>query len=468
MSDDNAQRVLGDLRDQFLPYYAPTDADRAVVMTTGMVVLDTNVLLDLYRYTSTAREELLGALRLLKSRLFVPHRVAAEYHAGRVGAVIDHVREQADTASRLTTAQTEAVNALNFLRNRRSLASEALRDVQDSLVAAFTSAIARVQALAQDYDLDPDVLTHHDPIRDSLEELLRGSVGRPLDPAIEKTLLAEFARNDKQSVLPGDADKGRKSMSLAVGDYLLWTQIKDEAKIRGLPVLLVSNDDKKDWVRKERGQTERPRRELVEEMLAHANVGLQMVATSRFLGLAREHLHAPVSAETLDQASRVRDADTDWPPIRVLADVDCRRIVLAKCCTPIPEDTLFASFRRGQQLRVHRTECAYAKVLETDETRPAVPVSWALEDVADYDFSIGCDIEATAEADLLAQLPTIVQALGARVSAMNLVTSRFDGSISGTALLVVPGDRITAVDDLLKEMSALPTVNLVQRKLQAE
>lgn len=468
MVDVSSREPLGDLREQFLPYYAPTDADRKLVMTTGMVVLDTNVLLDLYRYTGSAREELLGALRLLKARLFVPHRVAAEYHAGRVGAVVDHLREQADTASRLLSAQNDAVSALSFLRNRRSLSADVLRDVQDGLTASFTAAVARVQELAQDYDLDPDLLAHHDPIRDSLEDLLRGSVGRPLHPDTETASLAEFARADRQTTVPGDADKTRKPMSLAVGDYLLWTQIKDEAKARGLPVLLVSNDDKKDWVRKERGQTERPRRELVEEMLAHADVTLQMLPTSRFLALAREHLHAPVSAETLDEASRVRHANDDWPPIRVLADVDCRRIVLAKCCTPIPEDNLFASFRRGQQLRIHRAECAHAKVLDTSDERPRVPVVWAFEDVADYDFLMACEIEALADADLLAELPGVVHALGARVSAMNLVTSRFDGSISGTVLLVVPGDRITAVDDILREMSALPAVSLVQRVLQGE
>lgn len=468
MTGGEAVPRLSDLRQQFQAFYPPTDADRKLVMTTGIVVVDTNVLLDLYRYTKAARDELLNVLRLLESRLFVPHRVALEYHSGRIGAVVDHLREQAETESRLLAAQTDAVSALNFLRNRRSLSSEILLDIVDGLNNSFAAAVARVRNLAEDYDLDPASLTHVDPLRDALEDVLHGSVGHPLAPDVERKLLAEFSRAGRQEQLPGDADKSKKPMTLAIGDYILWTQIKLEAKARALPVLVVSSDDKKDWVRKERGQTERPRRELVEEMLAEANVPLQMLQTSRFLALAREYLHAPVSAATLDQASRIREVDEHWPPIRVLEDVPYRLIVLAKCCTPIPGDELVAGFRRGLQLAVHRSECGNAGLVDGSEHRPEVAVAWALDELSDYDFNVGVEIEALADSAVVGELPSTVRSYGARVAVINLVANRRDGSVSGTALLTVPSARVGAVDAILRDIEALHRVAVVKRALPSD
>ena len=41
-------------------------------------VFDTNVLLNLYRYTSTARDTLLNAFEFLQNRVWLPHQVAYE------------------------------------------------------------------------------------------------------------------------------------------------------------------------------------------------------------------------------------------------------------------------------------------------------------------------------------------------------------------------------------------------------
>ena len=42
----------------------------------------------------------------------------------------------------------------------------------------------------------------------------------------------------------------KKEGSQALGDYVLWRQLLDEAAKRKLPVLLVTNDQKEDWYRR--------------------------------------------------------------------------------------------------------------------------------------------------------------------------------------------------------------------------
>jgi hypothetical protein len=51
------------LGDQFAAYYRPDDATFRSAYSTGVVVLDTNVLLDLYRLSPTARNSLMNVIR---------------------------------------------------------------------------------------------------------------------------------------------------------------------------------------------------------------------------------------------------------------------------------------------------------------------------------------------------------------------------------------------------------------------
>ena len=56
--------------------------------------LDTNVLLDVYRYSETNRKEFLCLLGAIKGRVFVPNRVAAEFARNRISVIRSHFRPQ--------------------------------------------------------------------------------------------------------------------------------------------------------------------------------------------------------------------------------------------------------------------------------------------------------------------------------------------------------------------------------------
>lgn len=67
---------------------------RSMFFSRAMVVLDANVLLDLYRYTQDARVQVLAALRLIadQQRLWLPHQVGLEFVRNRANAVKDRQR----------------------------------------------------------------------------------------------------------------------------------------------------------------------------------------------------------------------------------------------------------------------------------------------------------------------------------------------------------------------------------------
>lgn len=52
-------------------------------------VIDTNVLLNLYRYSEATADELLEILEGISDRLWMPYQVGVEYHFNRVNVILE-------------------------------------------------------------------------------------------------------------------------------------------------------------------------------------------------------------------------------------------------------------------------------------------------------------------------------------------------------------------------------------------
>jgi len=76
----------------FQYYLAPDDGQTKAAVTSGMVVLDANVLLSAYRFAPPARNELLSALERVANRAWIPHRVAEEFHRNRLKVIASMMR----------------------------------------------------------------------------------------------------------------------------------------------------------------------------------------------------------------------------------------------------------------------------------------------------------------------------------------------------------------------------------------
>jgi predicted nucleic acid-binding protein len=78
-------------------HFRPTTEEFDRMWEEGMFVVDTNVLLNLYRYSRSTRDELLRVLRALENKLFLPHQVGREFLERR----LEIVRKQREGFSNL-------------------------------------------------------------------------------------------------------------------------------------------------------------------------------------------------------------------------------------------------------------------------------------------------------------------------------------------------------------------------------
>ena len=292
---------VASLREGFEHFYPPDDDAVAAALRTGLVSADTNVLLNLYRFQAGAREQLFGALEFIGDRLWIPHQVALEFHRNRLGVIADQEIYFSKTGESLDTAVKEYLSRLRAFTKRVALSPARAGGLEEMIQKAHQAVKDEVSAAGQANEIHLDNRDSDEVLR-RLETLFNGRVGEPMTPAELEAARNEATRRARATpkIPPGYMDMDKPDGS---GDYILWRQLINEARQRKLPVILITEDRKEDWIWREHGQTLGARYELREEMKSEAGVPFLLMTTETFLIQAEKYLDITVSPETVSQAA---------------------------------------------------------------------------------------------------------------------------------------------------------------------
>jgi predicted nucleic acid-binding protein len=286
------------MRHTFPGYFRPTDEEFNHLWEDGMFVVDTNVLLNLYRYSHVTRDELLGVLRALKDKLFLPHQVGQEFLDRRLATIRSQRVGFEKLRTRVTSVRGDIEGELREVLRLRPGENlpDGLRDALEEVPqGGYASLAGQLEALEKELPRasnDPD----DDKVWAAVEDLVDGKVGRPYQQEEQREAEAEAERRRDAKVPPGFKDKGP-------GDYLIWSQTMNEAKRSEKPVVFVTDDRKRDWWwRTEQGETIGPHADLVAEIREEARVPFYMYTPDRLMEEARKRLDVKVSDESISEA----------------------------------------------------------------------------------------------------------------------------------------------------------------------
>jgi len=228
------------MRDSFRGWHGLSASDADELWRNGLIVTDTNVLLDLYRLTPESRKSLLSALQSVQGRLWIPHQVGLEFHKSRDQVRGDTRKSHAELAQRLSTDTRKLIKLVAELR----VFNPAI-DSNESLRKAFGSSAdslgAELKTAMTEYDEAGDV------VLDELDRLFpEARIGRPFRAEREETERREALRRIEFKVPPGFADNG-KAGDLRFGDYFLWRQLMDRSIAMQTGAIFITRDEKEDW-----------------------------------------------------------------------------------------------------------------------------------------------------------------------------------------------------------------------------
>jgi predicted nucleic acid-binding protein len=133
----------------FESYRTVTDDDYRSLFASGLIVLDTNVLLDLYRYHPETRQELLDVLDQLRERLWVPNQVMVEFWSNRE-SVLEDASNITSTVVALDKLSEQYMSRVREWTNRAGLREEATDRLVDISKSAFDATIMKIRSLADD------------------------------------------------------------------------------------------------------------------------------------------------------------------------------------------------------------------------------------------------------------------------------------------------------------------------------
>jgi PIN like domain len=281
------------MRKTFVGYYTPSESEFAELWANGRIVVDANVLLAVYGVSPSTRETLLNLLESVKERLWIPNHFALEYQRNRLAKILEQVKHYEDARKHLKTILDDQFRS----RTQHPFVSEqvetGLEEICNNLLEGKT---------------EQEKLLTSDPHFIRTTELFQGRVGAPYsEPDLAQAYEAARKRFSAQ-VPPGfkDSDKPEPAR---YGDYVGWRQILDFAVKDSASVILVTDDAKEDWWRREGSQTFGPRPELVVEFRSCCSGLFYMYSSDRFLERSGKYIGGPVDLKAINELKERRESE---------------------------------------------------------------------------------------------------------------------------------------------------------------
>lgn len=358
------------MKEEFFEYYPMTQKELSSFWENSLLVLDTNVLLNLYRYTESSRKDILGILKKFEDKLWMPFQVGWEYHNNRE-TVIDQVYGLEDIIGRQIQNSFDTLK--KSYRNEYSrnpyLSAESwekkLDKTKESLIKYVLSC----------YKGAPEI-KDEDIILSELNQLYLGRIGDGFTDDELKKIFEEGKIRYAAEVPPGykdQADKKNRGDRHLYGDLIIWKEIIRKAKSNKKSVFFVTEDLKEDWMRIVNGEKRGPRWELMREFYNETD-GQRVIIMSpdRFVSFIHNLPDYAVKPKTIKEVEDVQRDDDSRPmglneeEIRTLLDT------ISSLRHNISETAFLR--RRLQEISKYDID-KYAKQIEIlSKTAPAFPI----------------------------------------------------------------------------------------------
>ena len=237
--------------------------------TEHLIVLDTTILLELYRKPANISLDIIKAFKEIVDRIYVPRQVYDEYSR-------NYHKVSGDAKDKYQKVGTELSPSLTKLQEEITSRTTEYRkhDYTDitKLQSDLGEKLEEIRNILKDYEnshrkeieKNKDFL-RHDKVKEFVDLLKKqGNVGMPI-PFSKRLLILQEGKIRFENLIPPGYEDNKKDGIARYGDLFIWKNIIDVAKERNVNILFVCNDVKGDWWERDRGTPIELRRELSEE-----------------------------------------------------------------------------------------------------------------------------------------------------------------------------------------------------------
>ncbi|MBU71307.1 PIN domain-containing protein [Spongiibacter sp.] len=280
---------------ELFPGFFKLDEDSIeAIWDNGLITYDTNILLNLYRYSPATCDDFIDVFKKLSSKSFLTNRVCEEFLQNRESVISEQKRKCDDFIKTLNSSVSKVSEhrSYPFLSN----------DLTD-----------RLKALTKEVDeeLSLTITRGSDKKLDEVSNIFSGKVLQPYSQEKLLEILEEVKARYAQRIPPGYKDQ-EKAGSLPdncltydalkpYGDFLVWKQIIEHSKEFDKDIIFVLEDKKDDYWRKNNGEITGPRPELIKEFKNLTERNIIFYRPEKFLEIASKKVHTDLDTESLNE-----------------------------------------------------------------------------------------------------------------------------------------------------------------------
>ena len=288
------------MKNTFPGYCKKSEIEIKKIWENGIILFDTNVLLNLYRYSDSTRDTILDLISKFSKQIYLPHQAGLEYNRNRYEVIAEQEKAYKEFLDKITQIQKDlqSTNKPPFLSTK----------IDKNLNSVFEDVSAEVQDSIQKYC---DYLKD-DPIYNKISELFENRITEPFTKEMLEEIYKEGDERYKMKIPPGFEDEKTKDGTRKFGDLILWKQVIEKAKELKKDVILITDERKIDWWWKIKdGRNMGPRQELTEEIKNQAQVDFHMYSSERFLSYGQSFLKEQINQQALDEIQAMKKAEMD-------------------------------------------------------------------------------------------------------------------------------------------------------------
>lgn len=195
------------MRDIFPGYYKKTDEEIKKIWQDGIICFDANVLLNLYRYSSETRNELITLIEKFRVQICLPHQAALEYNRNRYEVIAAQEKAYNDFTSKINQIENDLKSTSKppFLSKRNY---NALKDV-------FANVNSEVEESIKKYSN----FLKHDEIYNRLSEVFKNKILSSFSEDELKKIYKEGVNRYEKNFL---RDTKMKKQKRIIGNMEIW------------------------------------------------------------------------------------------------------------------------------------------------------------------------------------------------------------------------------------------------------
>ncbi|QII49039.1 DUF4935 domain-containing protein [Bacillus paralicheniformis] len=305
------------MKSMFKEFYF--DNKNSEIWRSSIIILDTNVLLNLYRYSNETSEKLLTLLKKSKDRLWLPHQIGLEFHLNRTNVILDQQTsyEKIESILKKQSSEIETNLKKELSAYRKKHVTLSIDSIIEQLKKSINNLVSQISKEKEDH---PKLLKN-DYFKQQITDIYENKVGSPYDKSVLESIKKEADERYQLEIPPGYKDASKKGVKFyngevileKYGDYILWKQIIDFAKENETNIIFITDDEKEDWWYFSKGKTIGPRSELLNEFSFITGKEFYMFKPEVFMKEAGKIYSEDFSDNTLLEVREVSEESADYP-----------------------------------------------------------------------------------------------------------------------------------------------------------